>query len=96
MFPTDPVYVISCSFLEPFCANRYIATSFIITESALFSFSIPDVVSDLTPKAMGVDSDAMIVAVSDSVQYATIDILAILTIIYLSGVLKYYTVTGGL
>ena len=68
------------------CIDRYLAAGFVIANTAKFSFHCSNSISNNAPNAVAVIPDAMIGAVSDSFQYTAISLLAIRTIVYLSGV----------
>jgi len=87
----DPIRILA---LENSCIGQYITASFFVAESRKFSFCSSNLISNNTPNAIGKRSNAMIRAVSDSIQYTAISLLTIRTIVHLSGVLKCYTVTG--
>jgi len=65
-----------------------------IAQPALFLFGISYASFYSAPNAITVDSAAVMIAESFSFNNATVPLLAILTIVHLSGVFKYYTVTG--
>jgi len=80
--------------LELPCSYSNLTTGVIITEHTRFLFGVLNTPSYSIRNALTVDSAAMLGAEFFLVNNTTVPLLAILTIVHSSGVLKYYTVMG--
>ena len=96
MVLADPGDSIRSLSLELSSRNCNITAGIVIAKPAVFIFCSSDFPPNNTPDTVTIVCGAMIGTILGSVQNALISLLTILTIVYLSGVQIYCTVTGVL